>query len=175
MTMKRRKHKSRIGLKEEEFKVLKAIRGDKPIDKQRFNLYLTKVHYKSKKTRKKNRLKTQLKEMSDRRKMLIRNTTFAERRLCEILKDMNVKFKFQKPFLGWKEGILYFADVYIPSKKIVIEVDGGHHLTSEQSYYDKKRTEWLLKKRGISVLRFMNTVIINEPNTVIETLETVLR
>jgi len=37
----------------------------------------------------------------------------------------------------------YITDFYIPSRKLVIEIDGDTHLTEEAKKYDKKRTNIL--------------------------------
>jgi very-short-patch-repair endonuclease len=49
--------------------------------------------------------------------------------------------------------IAYIADFYLPSRKIVFEIDGYHH--KHQKKYDDRRTQFL-NKRGINVIRFWN-------------------
>ena len=52
----------------------------------------------------------------------------------------------------------YIVDFYIPSKKIVIEIDGIQHNSNENSNADKKRDEYLAKL-DIKVLRYSNQSI----------------
>ena len=37
----------------------------------------------------------------------------------------------------------YIVDFYIPSRKLVIEIDGDSHFTEKAKKYDKKRTKIL--------------------------------
>ena len=50
----------------------------------------------------------------------------------------------------------YIVDFVCFEKKIIIEVDGGQHLESEN---DKNRDEWLAKQ-GFKVLRFWNNEVL---------------
>lgn len=54
----------------------------------------------------------------------------------------------------------YIVDFYIAEKKIVIEVDGGQHFTSEHKKADKDRDS-SLANWGITVLRYSNDSIRN--------------
>ena len=47
------------------------------------------------------------------------------------------------------------VDYYIPSKKIVVEIDGGQHYTEKGKQYDERRTA-LLEEFGLTVLRYSN-------------------
>jgi len=85
------------------------------------------------------------------------NMTEAELKLWEILnkKQINgLRFRAQHPMDK------YIADFYCHPLKLVIEVDGGIHLSSEQKQYDFGRTEEL-NKYGIKVIRFTNDQILN--------------
>ncbi|MBI9049468.1 MAG: endonuclease domain-containing protein [Anaerolineaceae bacterium] len=59
----------------------------------------------------------------------------------------------------------YIVDFCSPSKKLIIEVDGGQHL--EQKEYDAQRTEFLQSK-GYRVLRFWNNDVMNNLEGVIQ-------
>ena len=63
------------------------------------------------------------------------------------------RVKFQHPFLI--NGKLYYADIAIPSLKIIIEVDGGYHNTYEQMNKDKKRDVDFMSI-GYTTLRYTN-------------------
>ncbi len=57
----------------------------------------------------------------------------------------------------------YIVDFYAPSRKLVIEVDGSHHL--DQTEYDADRTTFL-ESKGYRVLRFFNSDVMNNINSV---------
>ena len=59
----------------------------------------------------------------------------------------------------------YIVDFVCFEKKLVVEIDGGHH--QEQSHYDKERTSWL-ESRGFRVLRFWNNQVLEERDSVLE-------
>lgn len=63
------------------------------------------------------------------------------------------RVKFQHPFLI--NGKLYYADIAIPSLKLIIEVDGGYHNTEEQKAKDKQRDNDF-KSIGYTTLRYTN-------------------
>jgi very-short-patch-repair endonuclease len=52
----------------------------------------------------------------------------------------------------------YIIDFCAPSRKLVIEVDGSHHL--QQGEYDADRTAYL-ESNGYKVLRFWNSDVMN--------------
>jgi very-short-patch-repair endonuclease len=66
----------------------------------------------------------------------------------------------------------YIVDFCAPSKKLVIELDGGQHL--EQAEYDKERTTFLNSK-GYKVLRFWNNDVMNDLDAVLTAIWNVLR
>lgn len=69
------------------------------------------------------------------------------------------KFRRQQP-IG-----RYIVDFVCLEKRLIIEVDGGHH--SEQAAYDLERDAWL-KKQGFSILRFWDNQVFNEIESVEE-------
>lgn len=78
--------------------------------------------------------------------------TKAERILWSKLRSRQIeglKFRRQQPILN------YIVDFYCDSLKIIIEVDGEIHSSSEVSEYDIKR-EIDLKNHGFEFLRFTN-------------------
>ena len=87
-----------------------------------------------------------------------KNPTPAERALWRILRKKNLegyKFRRQHPMGN------YIVDFYCPTKKLVIEVDGGQHSEqhSEQEREDAERSRFL-ESRGCRVLRFWNNEVL---------------
>lgn len=79
--------------------------------------------------------------------------TKAEKILWDILRNRKLggyKFRRQHPISH------FIADFYCHQSKLIIEVDGGHHQTQEQSEIDKGRTHEI-EELGLRVLRFQNT------------------
>ena len=54
----------------------------------------------------------------------------------------------------------YIVDFVSFEQKLVIEIDGGQHSTSEGRQHDLKRTAWL-ETQGFQVLRFWNNQVLN--------------
>ena len=61
----------------------------------------------------------------------------------------------------------YIVDFYIAEKKIVIEIDGRQHLSTEHKEADKQR-DMVLSMWNITVLRYSNDNIRNSFNAVVE-------
>lgn len=75
---------------------------------------------------------------------LVKNQTLSEKKFKLILKELNIKYEFQKIF--YTEKSFYIADFYLNDYNIVIEIDGGYHNTVEQKEKDSKRTKALIKE-----------------------------
>lgn len=71
----------------------------------------------------------------------------------------NIKFRRQVPI--WK----YIADFVALDKKLIVELDGSQHITTNK-LYDEKRTKFL-NNSGYTVIRFLD-------NEIFENLEGVL-
>lgn len=78
-----------------------------------------------------------------------------------LLKKLPMTVKRQKIFGS------YIVDFYIPSKKIVIEIDGVQHLFGEQRSSDEKRDQYF-EGLGIKVLRYNNEDVNRRFNVVAE-------
>ena len=78
------------------------------------------------------------------------------------------KFRRQHP-LG-----IYFADFYCEEHKLVIELDGAHHLTEEQKRYDQMR-DASMNSQGIRVMRFTGKQVEMDPISVCEMIEEAIR
>lgn len=80
-----------------------------------------------------------------------------EERMQLFLNDLGIKYEFQKIFYiyaddGWIIRY-YIADFYIPSKDIIIEVDGKFH--NKQALHDKIRTRTIQEHYPeVEVLRY---------------------
>ncbi len=102
-------------------------------------------------------------------KSLRKNMTRWEKKLWyDFLRTYPVRFQRQKA-IGE-----YIADFYCAKAKLVIELDGSGHYTSEQERKDKIRTEEL-KKMNLSVLRFTNLEIAENFEGVCECIDLVVK
>jgi very-short-patch-repair endonuclease len=103
-----------------------------------------------------------------RAKQLHRNMSPAEAKLWKHLRTHrmgDVHFRNQ-PAIG-----NYIVDFCSPRKKLIIELDGSQHL--DQAQYDAERTKYL-ETRGYKVLRFWNNDVMNDLETVLQTIWNVL-
>lgn len=91
------------------------------------------------------------------------NPTEAEAALWQLLKggSLGIGFKRQVVILD------YIADFYASKLNLIIEVDGGYHITDEQTPLDESRTK-RLEKMGYRILRFTNEEVLFTPEKVIE-------
>jgi len=97
-----------------------------------------------------------------RARELRKNMTEAERLLWRQLRLRQFgghKFCRQQP-IG-----RYIADFVCLEKKLIVEVDGGHH--SEQVAYDQERDAWL-EKQGFLILRFWDNEVLKQIESVKE-------
>lgn len=92
------------------------------------------------------------------------NPTDAELRLWYRLRRkqiLGVQFYRQKTIGN------YIVDFYAPVAKLVVEVDGAHHLALSQAEYDKRRTEYL-EQQGLKVLRFDDRQVLLQIDSVVQ-------
>jgi len=90
--------------------------------------------------------------------------TEAEKKLWSLLR--NRKFKGKK-FRRQHALADFILDFYCHECKLAVELDGSFHASEDQQLYDKARTS-LLNKQGITIIRFWNRDVINEPGKVLE-------
>lgn len=91
-------------------------------------------------------------------KLLRQNQTDAERILWNHLRAYRLdgfKFRRQQPIGP------FIVDFVCFERKLIIEVDGGHHSLPNEAEYDNTRTEWL-ESQGFHVLRFWNNQVLKE-------------
>ena len=88
-------------------------------------------------------------------KTLRKKQTPQEQKLWNILRNRQILgFKFKRQFpIG-----NYIVDFACLETKLIIEVDGGQHNTTEAIIYDNDRTRYL-QNQGFNVLRFWNNEI----------------
>lgn len=93
-----------------------------------------------------------------RAKKLTKNATKWEKIIYSQLKELGIKFEFQKPVVI-KKKYLAILDFYLPDKKICIEVDSKqYHSAKEDIKKDRLRTR-RLKTEGIFVIRLWNSFV----------------
>lgn len=100
-----------------------------------------------------------------------KNSTLSEDILWQRLRNRQVedaKFRRQHPMHG------YIPDFVCLEKNLLIEVDGGYHTDEKQQVFDKAREEYL-KEYGLQMLRFSDTEVENNIETVIQTIATKLK
>lgn len=99
--------------------------------------------------------------LSRRAKELRANYTDAEKHLWYLLRAHRLGgYKFKRQYVIAP----YIVDFIGLSKKLIIELDGGHH--AEQKIYDLERTVYL-EKKGFKVLRFWNLEVFKETQGVV--------
>ncbi len=99
--------------------------------------------------------------LAEKARRMRSNPTPAEAKLWKILRKrqvLNTRFRRQHPIDP------YIVDFYAPLHKLVIEVDGGHHVNLHE--YDQNRTDYLNEK-GYRVMRFWNDQVMNDLDGVI--------
>jgi very-short-patch-repair endonuclease len=95
-------------------------------------------------------------------KKLRANTTPHERILWRALKELPIDgthFRRQAPI-----GVV---DFFCPAKRLIIELDGGHHNDDETAIRDSERQLWL-EQEGYRVVRFWNSEITGSLVAVLE-------
>ncbi|MYD50809.1 MAG: endonuclease domain-containing protein [Dehalococcoidia bacterium] len=103
-----------------------------------------------------------------RARELRKQSTDAERLLWSRLRDrrlMGLKFRRQSP-IG-----RYVVDFVCYEHNLIVEIDGGHH--QEQRASDLRRTEWL-NSCGFSVIRYWNNQVLEDMDSVLESIRMTL-
>jgi len=102
-------------------------------------------------------------QLIQRARSLRKTSTDAEALLWRLLRSRqlaDLKFRRQQPFGR------YIADFYSLAASLVIEVDGGQHLSDEGQKCDLERTRFL-ESYGLTVLRFTNLEVLRETEAVV--------
>jgi len=100
-----------------------------------------------------------------RARQLRRNSTDVEMKLWQKLRNrqLGVDFRRQHP------AGPFVLDFYAPALRLAIECDGGQHAQAEAK--DRQRDAWLAE-RGVIVLRFWNSDVVENLSGVVETIAT---
>ena len=97
-------------------------------------------------------------------KRLRANATPHERALWRALKELPIDgthFRRQAPIGP------YVVDFFCPARRLIIELDGGHHNDDETAKRERERQLWL-EREGYRVVRFWNSEIIGDLTAVLE-------
>ncbi|MCD6413398.1 MAG: endonuclease domain-containing protein, partial [Elusimicrobia bacterium] len=99
-----------------------------------------------------------------RQRELRKNMPTPEVVLWQKIRRKQLGIKFRRQFAIGK----YILDFYAPGVRLAVEIDGeSHFATAGSRDKDKKRDEFLAK-RGIKVLRFLNTEVMRNLNGVLQ-------
>jgi very-short-patch-repair endonuclease len=100
----------------------------------------------------------------DRGRRLRAESTEEERRLWRYLRAKRFGgFKFRRQHrIG-----PYFADLCCIERRLIVEIDGGHHAEREEERRDAARTGYL-REQGYQVVRFWNEQVNRETNEVLD-------
>jgi len=100
--------------------------------------------------------------MRERARELRNAQTATEQKLWQALRRRQIQnAKFRRQHCVGQ----YIVDFICLSHKLIVEVDGGHHL--EQAEYDFIRTEYL-NAAGYQVIRFWNDEVLHHFDSVLE-------
>jgi len=95
-------------------------------------------------------------------RVMRKRLTPAEFKLWQVIRNRQLdglRFRRQAP-LG-----PYIVDFFCPERRLIVEVDGGHHARFHRLKADAERDEWL-RSQGHTVLRFANPAVMKSLNSV---------
>jgi very-short-patch-repair endonuclease len=106
-------------------------------------------------------------KLKEKSQLLRTNSTAAEEFLWSKIRKKQIKgiWFYRQKLIGE-----YIADFYCPKAKLVIEVDGGYHLSRETTGNDRVRDEYVTSL-GLKVLRFNNRQVLTDISSVLEIIE----
>jgi len=93
-----------------------------------------------------------------RKNQLMKYNNPSIEKMCSLLKDCGLYYVREKCFFD-EIGTLFYADFYIPTLMMTIEVDGGYHNDSKRKYLDIKK-EYFIAERSIVTLRYSNEDVL---------------
>ena len=91
--------------------------------------------------------------VSFRRADLLAKASEAERVTFRTLRTLGYKVIRQYPINTGRR--IYFADIYLPELKTIVELDGGYHFTTKQRRLDNNRSSGIWRL-GYHVVRLSN-------------------
>jgi len=96
------------------------------------------------------------------RKKLRQEMPKGEILLWQRLNNKKMGYKFRRQYsIG-----SYVVDFYCPQFKLVIEIDGGTHISKQAAVYDKQRQKYL-ESLGLIVKRYSSQLIANNLDEVL--------
>lgn len=102
--------------------------------------------------------------MNDYARTLRKNMTEAENRMWYYLRNRRLGgYKFVRQYTIGN----YIVDFICREKNLIIEIDGGQHMTAVA--YDEQRSDYL-KSRGYRVLRVWNNEVFNNIQGVVQSI-----
>ena len=105
----------------------------------------------------------EVKLSTQRARSLRKNMTEAERKLWGRLREQQLGIRFRRQVVLGR----YIVDFACLTPKIIIEVDGSQH--ADDLHYDEQRTKWL-ESLGYRVLRYWNNEVLNDLDTVLDSI-----
>nr|DAU53572.1 MAG TPA: Very-short-patch-repair endonuclease [Caudoviricetes sp.] len=87
------------------------------------------------------------------RQDLMSKTSEAEKAAIHNCELLGYKAVRQQPIATGRK--LYFADIYLPELKVIMEIDGGYHYTNKQKRKDSNRSAGIWRM-GYHVVRLSN-------------------
>lgn len=87
------------------------------------------------------------------RQDLMSKTSNAEKAAIRNCERLGYKVVRQQPILTGRK--MYFADIYLPDLKTIVEIDGDYHYTSNQKRKDSNRSAGIWRM-GYHVVRLSN-------------------
>jgi len=108
-------------------------------------------------------------KLKDRRRELRKRSTKTEEILWSKIRgsQLGAKFKRQHSIGG------YILDFYCSEFKLIIEIDGGSHLSLDAQEYDKVRDKYF-KELDYKTIRFLNDEVETEIDNVLMKIKTCL-
>jgi very-short-patch-repair endonuclease len=88
--------------------------------------------------------------------------TPAEHALEDAVAALGIPYRVQFP--GYLYGLRFFPDVFLPTLRLVIEVDDPSHNRAEKIEKDAERTATLQREWGVRVVRCTNENARNDPS-----------
>ncbi len=106
-------------------------------------------------------------EMKQYRRELRNHSTTAEKVLWKLIKGKQIEgLRFRRQFSIGN----YILDFYCPSLQLAIELDGEYHNDEHTFEKDQTRVQMLLDKYHIQTLRFENKIVLQQPETIINSI-----
>ncbi len=101
---------------------------------------------------------------------LRQSMTTAETMLWQSLRNRGGGWKFRRQVpIG-----PYTADFVCIEAKLIVELDGPPHETSELQLHDARRDQWL-RDHGWHVLRFSNDIVIGGGNIILQKIQSAIK